>query len=90
MSDDERETPLTDAESKRLEVQAIGWDAFEDMADHARQLERMCQELAEACNGLLDKIQYNDICNCSVCKGMKVISEALSNWKKLQEGKESK
>lgn len=75
---EERPTPLTDAESRRLEntPRLVGWDAFEDMADFARRLERVAAELAEALIGT----GYGDTdCLCDDC-ACKAAREALAKY----------
>ena len=78
----DRPTPITDAarmtERNGCVTTFQGHEVVK--ADHSRQLELQCQELAEA---LKMEDELNAGCECDHCKNT---AHALSNWAKLQEG----
>ena len=82
----DRPTPLTYALDQECQVAKnyLSGKGYLDMRDHARQLERQCAELAEACdswskydwNGGASGLSLNDV--------RKQITKALANWTKLK------
>jgi hypothetical protein len=80
MNENERETPMTDAQYAKTAHETTGI-ALIGMTTHARKLERMCAELAEA---LCKHESITNMCGCDKCSSVK---RALAKYTAMKEGK---